>query len=219
MEKITVEWAGFIIMEPMAIAWNWLITIFGVVAYFKLSKNHTPPFKNWSLFFIILGISGFFGGLGHGLYHYWGLAGKIAPWSTAVLSIYFAERGIYAFLPKEKETLKRKLLLFSLVKMMLVFAGMAFISFDFSWVKNNSIIGLTLVVGVGGYLLSRKHASLIYFPIGILVLSSAAFIHGFDVNIHPWFNRDDFAHLIMLTGMSFFVIALQKFETENLKTA
>jgi hypothetical protein len=215
MEKITVEWGGLIIMEPMAIVWNWLITIFGVVAYFKLRKNTSPPYKNWSLFFLILGISGFFGGLGHGLFHYWGLTGKILPWTTGILSVYFAERGIYAFIPAEKEVWKKRLQLFSLLKMIIMLAGMAFVSFDFSWTKNNSIIGLTLIVGLGGYLLSRKYKELVYFPIGILVLSSAAFVHGFDINIHPWFNRDDLAHLIMLVGMSFFLVALQKFELKS----
>lgn len=219
MEKITVDWGGFIIMEPMAIIWNWLITIFSFVAYWKLSKTSPNEHKDWNIFFLILGISAFFGALGHGLYHYWGLAGKIIPWSLAIISIYFAERGVYSFIPDEKSTLKRRLKLFSLVKMILVFGGMAFVSFDFSWTKNNSAIGLITVVGIGGYLLSRKYRELVYLPIGVLVLSSAALVHGFDINIHPWFNRDDLAHLIMLAGMSCFYIGLQKHYSQTAPAA
>jgi hypothetical protein len=215
MEKITVEWGGLIIMEPMAIVWNWLISAFGVFAYFKLRGNDSAPYKNWRTFFLVFATSGFFGGLGHGLFHYWGMAGKILPWSTAIVSIYFAERGIYAFMPESKKTWQQRLQIFSLIKMVAMLAGLAFISFDFGWTKNNSVIGLTLIVGVGGYLLSRKHASLVYFPIGVLVLSSAAIVHGFDINPHPWFNRDDLAHLIMLAGMTCFLIALQKFDSQS----
>lgn len=197
-------------MEPMGIVWNWMITVYGLLLYFKLAKATAPPLRRWKLFFLFLGISAFFGALGHGLFHYWGMAGKIAPWTLGVVSTYFAEVGMYSFIT-DNDKLRKRLRLFSLVKVLVVFAGLAFVSFDFNWVKINSVIGLTIIVGGGGYLLSRRIPELIYLPAGVLVLSSAALVHGFDINPHRWFNRDDLAHLIMIGGMSLFYVALSRY--------
>ena len=208
-EKIIVEFGSLTIMEPMSVVWNWLIAVFCVLAYLKLDVKASEAVKEWRLFFIVFAFSAFFGGLGHGLYHYFGQAGKVLPWVLGIVAIYFSERGLYAFIP-DKNNLKNKLHLFSTAKMVMMLAGMAFISFDFIWAKNNSIIGLVLIVGLGGYLLSKKDPDLIFLPWGVLVLTSAAVVHGLDINPHVWFNRDDLAHLIMFAGLVFFYIAIRK---------
>jgi len=210
MEKIIIDWDGLIIMEPMGIFWNWLITLTCVTAYLRLSKLQHPPYRHWKLFFLLFGVACFFGGLGHGLYHYWGQAGKAIPWTMGIIAIYFAETGIYSFIPPQRTKLKKSLEVFSQVKLVVMLIGMTLISYDFIWAKSNSVIGLTAIVGIGGLILSRKYPELIYFTIGVLVMSSAAFIHGFDVNLHMWFNRDDLSHLIIIAGMGLFYLALRK---------
>lgn len=209
-EKIIIEIGGLTLMEPMAVVWNWLISLLCMVAYIKLGRLTTPAIKEWCLFFLLFGLSTFFGGIGHGLYRYFGDDGKILPWTLGIIAVFFAERGIYSFISDERKKLKTALHFFSLTKMLLALAGMAFVAFSFGWAKNNSIIGLVLLVGFGGYLLSRKDPELIYLPVGVLVLCSAAFVDAFDINPHTWFNRDDLAHLIIIFGLLFFYIAIRK---------
>lgn len=214
-EKIVVHLGELVLMEPMSIVWNWLISLFCVFAFRSLGKSAARAVISWRWFFLIFGCSTFFGGIGHGLYYYLGPAGKAAPWSLSIVAIFFAEQGIYRLLEPRHHRAKTILTRLSLAKIILFIVAMFFIEFSFQWTKMNSMIGMVGIVGAGGLWLSRRNGALIYLPAGVFVLSFAAVVHGFDINLHPWFNRDDLAHLIMLLGLACFYIAIDKFRSSQ----
>ncbi|MBV6644068.1 MAG: hypothetical protein KI790_01385, partial [Cyclobacteriaceae bacterium] len=84
---------GVIISEPVTAITNILITLTCLYAFRKLRSSKDLSVKNWSFFFLTLGISAFVGAFGHLLSHY--EFGFIKPitWLMSIFTVYFAQQA------------------------------------------------------------------------------------------------------------------------------
>src|SRR5690625_5534161 len=83
---------GLCLQEPMALITNWIIASVAFVLYYKLRPLSGDFVKNWRFFLISIGLSTFFGGLGHIFFQYTGFYGKIPSWVLGNLAAFFADR-------------------------------------------------------------------------------------------------------------------------------
>ncbi len=194
MEKIIIEWNGIVLMEPVVFLTNWLIT-FQCFYYWQKSSNGTDStsVKYWRNFFLLFGLSTFFGGLSHLYFHYFDMIGKIPGWSLAVLSITYLELAVFNHNEKNPQWKK-----WVWVQTVIIFIMLAF-DFRFLWVTAQTVIGLVLILGIYSVLQIRQgDKKWIGFMIGIgwMLVSVPVVIVGFDPAI--WFNRQDISHLFMM---------------------
>lgn len=215
-EIINFDFLGFHLQEPMALVTNGFTFVFSFYAAFKLRKSEKTIFKLFFWFYLLLGISTFFGALGHLFFQYAGLYGKIPSWITAVLAALFGGMAMLQF--KQTSTFKTISLIFLYVQS-IVLLTLSLIYMNFIFVALNAIITYLLYFGIlsfGGWL-NGKHF-LQSFWIGILILLPSAFIYLLNLNIHKWFNRDDFSHILMFFCIFYFYKGIQAFQ-ENRKLA
>jgi hypothetical protein len=80
----------------------------------------------------------------------------------------------------------------------------------------NSVLGLGLALGfLSAYYQRKISSSFKYLWISTLVLIPNTAIQGMKINIHPWFDRNDFSHVLLITGLIFYMIAITKRGQEN----
>ena len=226
--KLAFNMFGLDLLEPMAIVLDFALALVSFYLAYKISKFTFKSlfYSTWKLFFVFFGISTFFGALGHGLFNYFGIYGMFPAWLIAPLSIYLIEiaviNGHWNF--KITERLKKvyliKLVLVYLVFFVVYFSASSFEKPDlfFLPIAINSIIGLFIGVGYFGFKLKQKQSiSFKYFVGGILVIFPSAFIFLLKINIHPWFNKNDFSHLLMILGIVCFYLGVSNLNKEKFK--
>ena len=90
-----LEWSfmDYIILEPNTLVTDTMMALVSLyLAYLLFKKRLNTTFSNrWLYFFIVFGISSFFGGLGHALFYYFGAMGKMPNWITGIVAIYMIE--------------------------------------------------------------------------------------------------------------------------------
>lgn len=211
-EKIQFQFLGLDLVEPNAFIGDTVILIVALFFAFKTVKlNDKLPFFNyWKWFYIVFGISFFAGGWGHLMYNYWGLPGKYFSWYTGIISAFCIEQAMISIYPK---TANRDLFKnISIVKMILAFLGATavFLFVDLSVDPQkglliptlNSVLGLSIALGLFGAVYQKKiHTSFKFLWISALILIPSAIVQGMKINIHPWFDRNDISHILLITGM------------------
>ena len=205
--------------------------IMGVLCMFFAYKMNDLRTKNrfaraWFRFFLIYGLATFFSAFGHLFYNYYHFYGKLIGWLLVPLAIYWIEVAMLEAHWNSKLVKKGKRLYE--MKLMLVYLIFVVIwtslnvwdkpSLLFLPIAINSILGLLIGVGIFSYQfkkrLSPSFASIFF---GIAVIFPSAFIFIFKINLHQWFSKNDFSHLLMIIGLSFFYVGVKKILTENLE--
>ena len=73
----------------------------------------------------------------------------------------------------------------------------------------NTIVGMTSATGVLAYRYSKKIDPLFkHFLIGLLVMLPTAFIFLFKVNLHQWFDKNDFSHVLFSIGLIYYYLGI-----------
>lgn len=196
--------------------------------YRLLRAKGNSAFKKWWMgFFFLYGISSLAGGFGHALYTYFGHYGKLFTWVTGIISIYLIERAM-----SEAYTniiFKRRLQLFSLIKVILVFlvffAILLFGPIDkkpglpFLPIAINTIVGVGWFAGYYAYQLSKSlHEYFKPIFIGVLIMFPSAFLFLGKINLHPWMDKNDLSHLLLTAGIIYFMIGVEKLSNESVLT-
>lgn len=221
-EKIEFQLFGLELLEPNGFIGDILLALFAFFYAYRISKFEykSEYFSNWKTFYIIFGISSIFGSLGHLLFNYWGLPGKYPAWFLIVTSVFFIERATILLIDNEK--LKKLFTLLSRIKLVLAYLGVLLtilyvdMSVDYSKgmkvPTTNTTIGLIFCLGVYGYIFKNKiHNSFKYFIYSVLIMIPAALFQSFKINLHPWFDKNDASHLILIFGISFYFVTLNKY--------
>jgi hypothetical protein len=69
----------------------------------------------------------------------------------------------------------------------------------------NAIIGLGGSLGILAVIYQGRYTKdFKYFWYGALSFFPSAIIQGLKLNIHPWFDRNDLSHLLLLIGLFFY---------------
>lgn len=219
-DKMEFSWFGLDLLEPNAFLTDSLITVFGLIFAYLVARNFPtkkPFFNYWKWLFFIQGVSFFFGGLGHVLYNYTGIWGKYAPLSTAVIFIMMVEHAMISLLTeKQQKTFK----LVSKIKAVLATVMLTVVMFTVDVENNlpvllivpsvNTAIGYFATLFFLGWKFARTKSYALYLlPISVLTLIPAAIFQVKKINLHPWFDRNDFSHLLIIITFFLYYYAIK----------
>ena len=221
-EKIQWNIGDLALLEPNSLIGNTLIFIFSLLVYFNFPKDNRGFYRLWRAYFLVFGISFFLGGLGHGLYNYTGIIGRYPSWLLGMVSTYLAELAMVSiYMDKSKIKGLKKIFLVKFI----VFVLAEILVFTFLDLEKKPFIGLRIpalytLVGLSyaiGYLSvvyqQKINVNFRYFWMGALVLLPNVFIQSLKINIHPWFDRNDFSHVLLMIGCAFYFVAIRKVYT------
>lgn len=213
--KMRFELFGMDLLEPTAILWNLAVAAASLIFYIQLKTIRTGSgfLKFWRLFFFLFFVASLFGAVGHGWFLYFGLYGKIVPWTSTIFAIAAAEMAMASLL---KRGLLRNLI-FGITALQLAstLAITAFLQ-DFLPVAINTIVGLLLIVtplSIVHQVNYSKHFRL--FWIGVITLLPSAFFFLLKINLHPLFTKDDASHLFILICLAFFYAGVKRTASVN----
>ncbi len=217
-----IEWQpfGLDLVEPNAMIGDTLILICALFFAYKTARiaQQNVFFIWWKRFFVLFGISFFMGGIGHLCFNYFGVPGKYASWYLGIVASYCIEMAmlsLYPFLATKKHlitTAKIKMGI-ALTVTTLVFC---FVDLTIDPQKGllvptlNSIIGLGLTMGALGYYYSKRiSSSFRYLWLSTFILIPSAIVQSLKINIHPWFDRNDISHLLLLISLFMYYKCIQ----------
>jgi hypothetical protein len=218
--KMQFQMFGLELVEPMSLILNTIMGLYSVyLGYriFKLNKS-LPFYKYWQLFFVFFGVGAFVGGLGHVFFNQWGITGKIPSWLFGPISIYFIERAMISIHWNKK--LAKKLKLISNIKLGIVYLIFLYLLITVGYPQGkttpflpiaiNTIIGIIATAGALGFRYTEKYsAKFKFFWLGVLILLPTAFIFLLKINVHPWFDKNDFSHILFIIGITYFYLGVK----------
>ncbi|MES2589021.1 MAG: hypothetical protein V4622_08575 [Bacteroidota bacterium] len=214
-EIIEFSFAGLTLQEPMALVFNWAITVFSLYAFFSIRWSDSYSSKQFKNFYLCLAISTFLSGFGHVLFQYFGIFGKYPAWILAVTSGYFISQGILYYYRNHKSYL---LLKYFLIIKSVILLTLSLINKTFLFIAIDSILTYLLYCGyLTGRLWAKNNLDMQYFVYGILVLIPSAFIFLLNINLHRYLNRDDLSHVLMLICIILFYYGVKKMNMRYLK--
>lgn len=210
MDTIYFSLFGLNLQEPMAFILNWVIASFCIYAFFRLKRFKNKANDYWRLFFLVFGLSTFFGGLGHLFFLYTGIPGKYPSWIFGSIANGFAALGVLNFKGISRPTQ----LAYYLVWIKCLFLVVISIATQkFIFIAIDAIVTYLCYTGI--YLLFlRRRTPFKYFIgkflIGVAILLPSAFFFILKINLHQWLNKDDVSHLLMLGAIFFFYQGLKE---------
>lgn len=218
--KIRFEFLGLELLEPMAFVTDTLLGGLSLFFAYKMTKHidsNLPFYKNWKLFFIIFGLGAFVGGIGHTFYNQLGIIGKIPSWVSGPVAIFFLEKAMISLHWNKK--LIKTMNQVSVVKLALVYLAFLYLllfadksgnpNLPFLPVAINTILGVTSAAGVLGFKYTEKiSAKFKFFWLGVLIMLPTAFIFLMKINLHQWFDKNDFSHILLMIGITYFYLGI-----------
>ena len=222
---------GFNLTDPTDFVFDILIGLLSFYLANSLSKEpNQSQFKTtWIRFYLFFGLATTFSAFGHLFYNYFHFYGKLIGWMIIPISIYFLEIAVINahWNQKSKERIK-KIYLIKLFLLYLIFAivllSQTFVTTHaymanvvdhpeklFLPIAVNTILGLLIGVGVFSFLFKKKvSSSFSHIFTGVLIVFPSAIIFVFKINLHKWFSKNDFSHLLMFVGIYFFYLGVKK---------
>lgn len=200
LNKPVIYLLGLELQEPTTFLTDVLVAAVCFFLSVRLHKLNNSVSRNWTAFFIAMGISASIGGFAHLLYVYTGIALKYLTWSSAGFVVLFAELGCANAFFERKKAKKIKVIAyiqFALFQLLLIW------NMHFNVVVVNSLIGLFLVVTTLHLyqFLRMKIKGSGWVVAGFTISFVTTFIHAFKLSPHKWFNHNDLSHLIMIVGL------------------
>jgi hypothetical protein len=194
--KIEFQLLGFELLEPMALITDSILGLLSLYFAYKVSKitSELSFYRYWKLFFIFFGIGILLGGIGHTFYNQLGMYGKVQGWFLAPFAIY----------------LSKVILVYIVFVIFLITSEESKLSTQpFLPIAINTIIGFIGFVGLLGVRYTQNiSVKFKYFWLGIIILFPTALIFLLKVNLHPYFNKNDFSHLIFCVGITYFYLGV-----------
>ena len=226
-DKIEFSFLGLDLLEPNAFIGDLIILITALFLASKLRKFDTSNtfFKNWRYFFLLFGSGMFLGGVGHLMFNYFGFYGKYIPWLMGIWAVYFIEKAMISLLKNNYKASLNKVILFKLFFFILL-EILVFCFIDMSEDHSiglrvpaiNSTIGFVFSLGFLGYKFSKEiDKNFIYFSYSLLLMIPSGVFITYKINIHPWFDKNDFGHLILVLTMILFYKAIKSHSEKHLK--
>lgn len=230
-EKMEFTFMNLELLEPNALLTDSLIAVVGLFLAYRVSRNNkkltTPFFHYWKWLFIVYGVGFFFGGMGHVFFGYFGAVGKYYPLIFGLGIPLFIEHAMITLLPKEKH---KSLMLLSKLKFVLAFIALTLVILFIKGDKTlpalllvpsvNSLIGFVLACGVLGLKFGKTITKSFYLlPITVLVLIPAAVLQAFKISFHPWFDRNDAGHVLIITCLILYYFAVEGYRKHLLENS
>ncbi len=220
-DKIEISLFGYELVEPNAFIGDSIILIVALLLASKTKKlsKSSDFFINWRYFYLLFGIDMFLGGIGHLLFKYWGFNGKYLPWILGIFCIYFVERAMLSLLMSSSKSIWKNLSFYKLIFALLL-ELCVFYAIDMSKDHSiglripaiNSAIGFVFsLVILGNKYRKEIDKNFIYMIYGVLLLIPSGLFISFKINIHPWFDKNDFGHLLLIIAMFLYFKSIKSY--------
>lgn len=217
--KIEFHFIGLELMEPVALIMSSVLGGLCVFFAYKVSniESNLPFYKYWKLFFLFFGVGILLDGVGHTFFNQLGMYGKIQGWLLVPFAIYLSERAMISIHWEESnQKLLTKLSIAKLIIVYVLFVVLLFVSKESKLITQpflpiviNTIIGFIGFVGVLGFKYTEKlSVKFKYFWLGVMILIPTAIIFLMKVNLHLWFNKNDFSLVIFCVGITYFYLGV-----------
>ena len=220
-DKIEISLFGFDLVEPNAFIGDSIILIVALLLASKTKKlsDSSQFFENWRYFYLLFGIDMFLGGIGHLMFKYWGFNGKYLPWILGIFCVFFVERAMISLLKSNTKVIWKNLSLFKLVLALLLELGV-FYAIDMSKDHSiglripaiNSAIGFVFSLAIlGNKYREEIDKNFVFMIYGVLLLIPSGLFISFKINLHPWFDKNDFGHLLLIVAMFLYFKAIKSY--------
>jgi hypothetical protein len=206
--KIEWHFLGLDLLEPNAIIGD--IILFSIslliASTLQIRSDSHPFYSYWRKFFLWFGWGFLFGGFGHLLYNYLGLWGKYPAWLMGMVGTYFLSLAQISLWPNERQKnifrWSATLILFLGIIIEIMVFNLVNLSFDQSkgLVLPSLISGIYMLfslVYMGIYYQKYYHSNFKFFWMAVLMLLPSALIQNQKINLHQWFDRNDFSHILL----------------------
>lgn len=195
---------GVIIFEPVTILTNLFITVFCLFAFFKLRRNKTPLAIQWSMFFLLIGLSSSTGSLAHGTHFQLGelfLKSTVFMMNAiSLIAIYFCFKSANTYFSQNKPS-QKKYINYLVITWIVILLIVTLLQNNFLLIKIHAGIVLTysLVIHLIFYKKGGKGSG--YVAGGIIVSFLSIVTHSLKLSVSDWFNYKDISHVIMLISL------------------
>lgn len=224
--KIEWQFAGLDLLEPNAMIGDLILfsTALVLAANIKTNYPQNDFYTNWRRFYRVFGWSFLFGGLGHLFYNYLGLWGKYPSWLLGMVATYFLTKGMLSLWPNVQQKAIFKKMALVLLGIGLLSELLVFICVDMTIDQSKGLFIPTLISGiglifslvyVGIHYQHQIHSGYRFLWIAALLLLPSAVIQSKKINLHQWFDRNDFSHVLLLLSLILYFVALQKTKEAN----
>ncbi len=197
VEKVNVVGKNFQDLVTMLV--NWLVGIGCIAFYNRLNQfDHFSWQKwDWAVFFLLLGISFFSGGIAHYISEKWDMVFHMLTWIITNIAVLFAELGSILIV---KSVILKNLLITGVIIQFIVVTLLTIQRRKFSIILINSLIGfLFLTFSIHfTYFLHNGFPGNGLIAGGIISLIVPFGIFQKKVTLAKWLNYIDFSHLLML---------------------
>jgi hypothetical protein len=219
--KIEWEVLGLELLEPNAFIGDTLIAALAVVLFWKTRalcrKNMNSYNYLWMWFFLVFGVGFFVGGVGHLMYNYFGIFGKYGAWFIGIFSSLLLELAMVSQLGKYKSIIERIVLGKATLALILLIMLVSTTDLSAEPLKGliiptiNSFIGLLFALGYLGYRYTKtKSKDFRYLYLSIVVLLPTILFQALKINFHPWFDRNDVSHVLIIITLLLYFTSLRK---------
>jgi len=219
--KIEWEVLGFELLEPNAFIGDTIIAALAVVLFWKTRalyrKNMNSYNYLWMWFFLVFGIGFFVGGVGHLMYNYFGIYGKYGAWFIGIFSSLLLELAMVSQLANYKPLIERIVLGKATLALILLIVLVSTTDLSTEPLKGliiptiNSFIGLLFALGYLGYRYTKtKSKDFRYLYLSIVVLLPTILFQALKINFHPWFDRNDVSHVLIIITLLLYFTSLRK---------
>ena len=218
---IEISLFGIELLEPNAFIGDSILLIIALLLASKTKKlsNSLEFFKNWKYFYLIFGIGMFLGGIGHLMFNYLCFYGKYLPWLLVICSVFFVEKAMTSLLYDNSKIFWNKV---SLIKLFIALFLEILVFYFVDMSKDHSIglripavnLGIGFVfslVLLGNKFRKELHKNFVYMIYGFLILIPSGLFISFKINIHPWFDKNDFGHLLLIIAMFLYFKAINSY--------
>ncbi|MDQ3046888.1 MAG: hypothetical protein M3R27_05015 [Bacteroidota bacterium] len=199
MTDTTIYLGTFPIHEPMTAFTDLIITFFGLLFFYRLRKASSDiTTRSWSIFFLLIGISTFFGACAHGFFAVhdgWEYKSVWLPMQIInAVSLYYAQQATLHSVLNHSPS--RNIWKWSYIIQLLIYIVclMIFQKYIVTIIEN----AITLIpIMILHYRTKEKVAGSRMIANGITVSFITAVIHGTKLSLHAYFNFNDLAHVFI----------------------
>lgn len=224
--KIEWQFAGLDLLEPNAMIGDLILFSTALVLAAKIKTNYPQNdfYTNWIRFYRVFGWSFLFGGFGHLFYNYLGLWGKYPSWLLGMVATYFLTKGMLSLWPNIQQKAIFKKMALVLLGIGLLSELLVFIWVDMTIDQSKGLIIPSVISGIGlifslvfvGIRYQRLyHSGYQYLWMAAALLFPSSIILSQKINLHQWFDRNDFSHVLLLLSLILYFVALQKTKDAN----
>jgi len=195
---------GAQIFEPVTILTNAVIALVCAYSFFQIKKTKIDLAFQWSMFFLLIGLSSMVGSLGHGVHYQLGnFFFKCVEFfmnAISLVAIYYCFQAAYTgyLTEKNKQTkLLRNIVIVWVAILLLI--TIWFSNFLLIKIHAGIVLSYSLVIHLFTY--KRKVPGSGWIAFGIIVSFLSIITHSLKLKVNDWFNHKDISHLIMAISL------------------